>query len=55
MIDGGKVSDEERLDRLRLIRSDNIGPRTFGELLRRFGSAEAALRALPDIARRGGA
>lgn len=37
---------------LRLWRSENIGPRTFDTLLRRFGSAEAALEALPDLLRR---
>ena len=44
----------ERLDWLRLIRSENVGPVTFRHLLRRFGSAAAALAALPDLARRGG-
>lgn len=44
----------ERLDWLRLIRSENVGPVTFFELMRHFGSAEDALRALPDLARRGG-
>src|SRR5262245_59714037 len=47
-------SDKERLDRLRLIRSENVGPVTFRSLLRRFGSARAAIEALPDLARRGG-
>ena len=28
-----KLSDAERLDRLRLIRSDNVGPRTFRSLM----------------------
>ncbi|NCP12412.1 MAG: DNA-protecting protein DprA [Sphingomonadales bacterium] len=41
-------------DRLRLIRSANIGPVTFVQLLRRFGSATAALDAIPDLAARGG-
>jgi len=45
------VSD---IARLRLIRSENIGPVTYRQLLRRFGSAEAALDALPDLAQRGG-
>jgi DNA processing protein len=36
---------------LRLWRSENIGPRTFQTLLTRFGSAEAALDALPDLLR----
>src|SRR5207247_2392033 len=38
-----------------LIRSDNVGPRTFGSLLNHFGNARAALERLPDLARRGGA
>jgi DNA processing protein len=49
------LTDSERLDRLRLIRSDNIGPRTFRSLLDHCGSARAALARLPDLARRGGA
>ena len=44
----------DRLARLRLIRSENVGPVTFRELLRHFGSAEAALDALPSLAARGG-
>src|SRR5512145_1497271 len=48
------LSDKERLDRLRLIRSENVGPVTFRSLLRRFGSARAAIAALPDLAKRGG-
>lgn len=50
-----RLTDSERLDWLRLIRSDNVGPRTFRSLLRHFGSAAAALERLPDLARRGGA
>ncbi|MBR0796208.1 DNA-protecting protein DprA [Bradyrhizobium jicamae] len=49
------LSDTERLNRLRLIRSDNVGPRTFASLLRHFGDAASALERLPDLARRGGA
>ena len=48
------LTPAERLDWLRLIRSENVGPVTFRHLLRRFGSAAAALAALPDLARRGG-
>ena len=44
----------DRLARLRLIRSERIGPVSFQQLLARFGSATAALDALPDLARRGG-
>ena len=49
------LTDAERIDRLRLIRSDNVGPRTFNSLLHHFGNARAALERLPDLARRGGA
>lgn len=56
-MDEGKrlLSAAERFDWLRLIRSENVGPRTFSRLLERFGSAGAALAALPDLARKGGA
>jgi DNA processing protein len=50
-----QLTDAERIDRLRLIRSDNIGPRTFRSLLDHFGNARTALERLPDLARRGGA
>ncbi len=50
-----EISDAERLDRLRLIRSDRVGPRTFRSLLGHFGSARVALERLPELARRGGA
>lgn len=50
-----RLSDEQRLDWLRLIRSENVGPRTFRHLLNRYGGARAALEALPELARRGGA
>ncbi|TVR98250.1 MAG: DNA-protecting protein DprA [Rhodospirillales bacterium] len=49
-----EITDEERLHRLRLIRSDHVGPLTFRRLMERFGSAAEALAALPDLARRGG-
>jgi DNA processing protein len=48
------LSRGERLARLRLARSRNVGPRTFLHLLRRFGSAEAAIESLPELAARGG-
>ena len=50
-----QLTDAERIDRLRLIRSDNVGPRTFRSLLHHCGSARAALERLPEFARRGGA
>lgn len=46
--------NEDLVDRLRLVRTPGIGPVTFRQLLRRFGSAAAALEAVPDLARRGG-
>jgi DNA processing protein len=45
---------EDRIARLRLIRSDNIGSVTYFQLIARFGSAAAALAAIPDLAARGG-
>ncbi len=48
------LSDAQRLDWLRLIRSENVGPRTFRALFDRHGGAAQALAALPDIARRTG-
>ncbi|MEE1611573.1 DNA-processing protein DprA [Microvirga sp. CF3016] len=48
------LTDEQRLDWLRLIRSENVGPRTFRALINQYGGAAAALEALPDLARRGG-
>ncbi|RDJ21541.1 DNA-protecting protein DprA [Bosea caraganae] len=48
------LTDRQRLDWLRLIRSESIGPRTFRALTNRFGSAAAALDALPDLARESG-
>jgi len=50
----GALRDAERLDRLRLIRSQNVGPVTFRQLIERFGSGTAALDALPTLALRGG-
>lgn len=45
---------QDLVDRLRLVRTSGIGPVTFRQLLRRFGTASAALEAVPDLARRGG-
>ncbi|MBT7138082.1 MAG: DNA-protecting protein DprA, partial [Rhodospirillaceae bacterium] len=49
-----QLAQDERLDWLRLIRSENVGPITFFKLLERFGAARAALDALPGLARKGG-
>ncbi|MFC4352852.1 DNA-processing protein DprA [Fodinicurvata halophila] len=45
---------QERIDWLRLARSETIGPATFRELLSRYGTAGAALEAVPELARCGG-
>lgn len=52
---GVRLGDRQRLNWLRLIRTDNVGPATFRDLVNRFGSAEAALAILPQLASRGGA
>src|SRR5438105_5388765 len=49
------LTEAQRIDWLRLIRSDNVGPRTFRSLINHFGSAREALARLPELARRGGA
>lgn len=51
---GFVLTDSQRLDWLRLIRTESIGPRTFRALINRFGGAAAALVALPDLARQAG-
>lgn len=48
------LDDAQRLACLRLIRSENVGPVTWRELINLYGGATAALEALPDISRRGG-
>ncbi len=48
-----QLSEAQRFDWLRLMRSESIGPRTFRVLINRFGSASAALQALPGLAPRG--
>lgn len=50
-----RLTDRQRLNWLRLIRSENVGPVSFRTLINRYGSAEAALDALPELALRGGA
>ena len=49
-----RLTDEQRLNWLRLIRSENVGPITFRQLINHLGSAEAALAALPELSMRGG-
>jgi DNA processing protein len=52
---GIALTDRQRIAWLRLIRSDNVGPATFRDLINHFGSAEAALAMLPELSSRGGA
>ncbi len=48
------LAQDEAFARIRLLRSPNIGPVSYRQLLRRFGDAQQALAALPDLAGRGG-
>jgi DNA processing protein len=48
------LTDQERFDRLRLARTEQVGTATFRRLLQRFGSAGEALAQLPELSRRGG-
>jgi DNA processing protein len=54
MNDISSISDTERLNRLRLLRSENVGPVSWRQLMEAFGSGTKALEALPEMARRGG-
>lgn len=47
------LSQAEAFARIRLLRSPNIGPVSYRQLIARFGTAGAALDALPDLASRG--
>ncbi|WAC26674.1 DNA-processing protein DprA [Ancylobacter sp. SL191] len=51
---GVRLDHDQRRDWLRLIRTENVGPRSFRNLINRYGGAAAALDALPGLARRGG-
>lgn len=44
----------DALDRLRLVRTESVGPITYRRLLDRFETPSDALAALPDLARMGG-
>lgn len=52
---GIRLADEQKLAWLRLIRTPRVGPATFVDLIRRFGTASEALNALPDLAAKAGA
>jgi DNA processing protein len=48
------TTEEDAILRLRLLRSRRVGPATYRRLLAEYGTAAAALQALPDIARAAG-
>jgi DNA processing protein len=48
------LTEAERLCWLQLARTEGVGPVTFNQLVRRYGTAARALEAIPDLARRGG-
>jgi len=48
------LSENERIARIQLYRCENVGPVTFFDLMNRYKTAENALEALPELARRGG-
>ena len=48
------VSLAEKLNWLRLARTENVGPMTFYRLVDAYGSPERALERLPELSRRGG-
>lgn len=50
-----RLSNAQKLNWLRLIRSENVGPVTFRDLINHFGGSEQALEALPGLSRQGGA
>ncbi|MCC6948268.1 MAG: DNA-protecting protein DprA [Bradyrhizobiaceae bacterium] len=51
---GVRLSDQQRIDWLRLIRAENVGPRTFRALIAEFSTAARALARVSELARRGG-
>jgi DNA processing protein len=48
---GPRLSERQRLSWLRLIRTPNVGPATFRDLINRFGTADAAIEHLPELVR----
>lgn len=48
------LAQDEAFARIRLLRSPNVGPVTYAQLIARFGDARTALEALPDLAGRAG-
>ena len=50
---GIALTREQKLAWLRLIRSENVGPATFRDLINHFGTASAAIEGLPELVARG--
>lgn len=48
------LTDQEKINCLRLMMSDHIGPITYGQLLDFFGTATEALNHIDEVARHGG-
>ena len=48
------LANDNLLDALQLIRTQNVGAVTFFSLIQRFGTAGKALKALPELAAKGG-
>jgi DNA processing protein len=53
-VSGITLTPAQRRTWLRLIRTENVGPVSFRQLINRYGGAARALEALPDLVRRGG-
>jgi DNA processing protein len=49
-----RAAEEEQIDRLRLARTEGVGPITYRKLMARFGTASAAIAGLPALAEAGG-
>lgn len=49
-----KLTDQERIDWLRLSRTPNIGPVTFAQLIANFGNPAQAISELPELSKRSG-
>ncbi|WP_336276918.1 DNA-processing protein DprA [Bartonella sp. CB178] len=54
MYRGIPLTDRQRLNWLRLLRSENIGSISFRNLIDHYKTAENALAALPELSRKGG-
>lgn len=48
------ISTEEKLEWLRLFRTENVGPITFYKLMDYYGTAKEALERLPELSQKGG-